>query len=224
MFVLVQFQNREKNKEWFSFDLETINYMNKKYLIIPDYYNKISKIMFNDFKEIKITKSNSINPTWALFTLFLLDNVDKNDKFCYDISNHDINYEILIESKTEIIYKIPMIEKKLSRESPNTFLKNKDNMITAIFMNIDETKMFYIPIYLVIKAIEKKSQGIHIKDFNSKFITHKEMGIKIPSSLNDMIECDIGVNEIKELGRIVITKEIKKNVETIASLHQIISS
>ena len=198
--------------------------MNKKYLVIPDHYNKISKIMFNDFKEIKITKSNSINPTWALFTLFLLDNVDKNDKFCYDISNHDINYEILVESKTEIIYKIPMIEKKLSRESPNTFLKNKDNMITAIFMNIDETKMFYIPIYLVIKAIEKKSQGIHIKDFNSKFITHKEMGIKIPSSLNDMIECDIGVNEIKELGRIVITKEIKKNVETIASLHQIISS
>ena len=224
MFVLVQFQNKEKNKEWFPFELKTINYMNKKYLVIPDHYNKISKIMFNDFKEIKITKSNSINPTWALFTLFLLDNVDKNDKFCYDISNHDINYEILVESKTEIIYKIPMIEKKLSRESPNTFLKNKDNMITAIFMNIDETKMFYIPIYLVIKAIEKKSQGIHIKDFNSKFITHKEMGIKIPSSLNDMIECDIGVNEIKELGRIVITKEIKKNVETIASLHQIISS
>lgn len=224
MFVLVQFQNKEKNKEWFPFELKTINYMNKKYLVIPDHYNKISKIMFNDFKEIKITKSNSINPTWALFTLFLLDNVDKNDKFCYDISNHDINYEILIESKTEIIYKIPMIEKKLSRESPNTFLKNKDNMITAILMNIDETKMFYIPIYLVIKAIEKKSQGIHIKDFNSKFITHKEMGIKIPSSLNDMIECDIGVNEIKELGRIVITKEIKKNVETIASLHQIISS
>jgi len=224
MFVLVQFQNKEKNKEWFPFELKTINYMNKKYLVIPDHYNKISKIMFNDFKEIKITKSNSINPTWALFTLFLLDNVDKNDKFCYDISNHDINYEILVESKKEIIYKIPMIEKKLSRESPNTFLKNKDNMITAIFMNIDETKMFYIPIYLVIKAIEKKSQGIHIKDFNSKFITHKEMGIKIPSSLNDMIECDIGVNEIKELGRIVITKEIKKNVETIASLHQIISS
>lgn len=224
MFVLVQFQNKEKDKEWFSFDLETINYMNKKYLIIPDYYNKVSKIMFDDFKEIKITKSNSINPTWALFTLFLLDNVDKNDKFCYDISNHDINYEILVESKTEIIYKIPMIEKKLSRESPNTFLKNKDNMTTAIFMNIDETKMFYIPIYLIIKAIEKKSQGIHIKDFNSKFITHKEMGIKIPSSLNDMIECDIGVNEIKEFGRIVITKEIKKNVETIASLHQIISS
>lgn len=224
MFVLVQFQNKEKNKEWFPFELKTINYMNKKYLVIPDHYNKISKIMFNDFKEIKITKSNSINPTWALFTLFLLDNVDKNDKFCYDISNHDINYEILVESKTEIIYKIPMIEKKLSRESPEIFLKNKDNMITAIFMNIDETKMFYIPIYLVIKAIEKKSQGIHIKDFNSKFITHKEMGIKIPSSLNDMIECDIGVNEIKELGRIVITKEIKKNVETIASLQQIISS
>jgi len=224
MFVLVQFQNKEKNKEWFPFELKTINYMNKKYLVIPDHYNKISKIMFNDFKEIKITKSNSINPTWALFTLFLLDNVDKNDKFCYDISNHDINNEILVESKTEIIYKIPMIEKKLSRESPEIFLKNKDNMITAILMNIDETKMFYIPIYLVIKAIEKKSMGIHIKDFNSKFITHKEMGIKIPSSLNDMIECDIGVNEIKELGRIVITKEIKKNVDTIASLNQIISS
>lgn len=224
MFVLVQFQNKEKNKEWFSFDLETINYMNKKYLIIPDYYNKVSKIMFDDFKEIKITKSNSINPIWTPFTLFNIGSIDKNDKFCYDISNHDINYEILVESKTEIIYKIPMIEKKLSRESPNTFLKNKDNMITAILMNIDETKMFYIPIYLVIKAIEKKSTGIHIKDFNSKFITHKEMGIKIPSSLNDMIECDIGVNEIKELGRIVITKEIKKNVETIASLHQIISS
>ena len=115
MFVLVQFQNKEKNKEWFPFELKTINYMNKKYLVIPDHYNKISKIMFNDFKEIKITKSNSINPTWALFTLFLLDNVDKNDKFCYDISNHDINYEILVESKKEIIYKIPMIEKKLSR-------------------------------------------------------------------------------------------------------------
>jgi hypothetical protein len=224
MFVLVQFQNKEKNKEWFPFELKTINYMNKKYLVIPDHYNKISKIMFNDFKEIKITKSNSINPIWTPFTLFNIGSIDKNDKFCYDISNHDINYEILVENKKEIIYKIPMIEKKLSRESPNTFLKNKDNMITAIFMNIDETKMFYIPIYLVIKAIEKKSQGIHIKDFNSKFITHKEMGIKIPSSLNDMIECDIGVNEIKELGRIVITKEIKKNVETIASLHQIISS
>lgn len=224
MFVLVQFQNKEKNKEWFPFELKTINYMNKKYLVIPDHYNKISKIMFNDFKEIKITKSNSINPIWGPFTLFNIGSVDKNDKFCYDISNHDINYEILVESKTEIIYKIPMIEKKLSRESPEIFLKNKDNMITAILMNIDETKMFYIPIYLVIKATEKKSQGIHIKNFDSKFITHKEMGIKIPSSLNDMIECDIGVNEIKELGRIVITKEIKKNVETIASLHQIISS
>ena len=224
MFVLVQFQNKEKDKEWHSFDLETINYMNKKYLIIPDYYNKVSKIMFNDFKEIKITKSNSINPLWTPFTLFIIDSVDKNDKFCYDISNHDINYEILVESKTEIIYKIPMIEKKLSRESSNTFLKNKDNMITAILMNIDETKMFYIPIYLVIKAIEKKSQGIHIKDFNSSFITHNEMGIEIPSSLNDMIECDINDNEIKELGRIMLTKEIKKNVETIASLHQIISS
>lgn len=224
MFVLVQFQNKEKNKEWFPFELKTINYMNKKYLVIPDHYNKISKIMFNDFKEIKITKSNSINPIWTPFTLFNIGPIDKNDKFCYDISNHDINYEILVENKKEIIYKIPMIEKKLSRESPNTFLKNKNDMITAILMNIDETKMFYIPIYIVIKAIEKKSQGIHIKDFDSKFITHKKMGIKIPSSLNDMIECDLDVNEIKELGRIVITKEIKKNVETIASLHQIISS
>jgi hypothetical protein len=171
-----------------------------------------------------LTKSNSINPIWTPFTIFNIGRIDKNDKFCYDISNHNINYEILVENKKEIIYKIPMIEKKISRESPKTILKNKNDMITAILMNIDETKMFYIPIYIVIKAIEKKSLGIHIKDFDSKFITHKEMGIKIPNSLNDMIECDIGVNEIKELGRIVITKEIKKNVETIGSLHQIISS
>ena len=224
MFVLVQFQNKEKNKEWFPFDLETINYMNKKYLIIPDYYNKISKIMFNDYKEIRLTKKNSINPTWALFTLFLLDNVDKNDEFCYDISNHDIKCKILVENKKDIIYKIPMIEKKLSKETPNTFLKNKDNIITAIFMNIDENSIYYIPIYLIIKAIKKKSQGIHIKDFDSKFITHKEMGIKIPSSLNDMIECDIDDNEIKELGRIIITKEIKNNIESIGSFNQIISS
>lgn len=222
MFVLVQFQNKEKNKEWYSFDLETINYMNKKYLIIPDYYNKVSKIMFNNFKEIKITKSNSINPIWTPFTLFIIDSVDKNDKFCYDISNYNINYDILVENKNEIIYKIPMIEKKISRESPEIFLKNKENIITAILMNINETKMFYIPIYIVIKAIEKKSMGIHIKEFNSNFITHKEMGIKIPNNLHDMIECDD--NEIKELGKIMLTKEIKKNVETIASLHQIISS
>ena len=224
MFVLVQFQNKEKDKEWYSFDLETINYMNKKYLIIPDYYNKVSKIMFNDFKEIKITKSNSINPLWTPFTLFIIDSVDKNDKFCYDISNYNINYDILVENKNEIIYKIPMIEKKISRESPEIFLKNKENIITAILMNIDETKMFYIPIYLVIKAIEKKSLGIHIKEFNSNFITHKEMGIKIPNNLHDMIECDISDNEIKELGRIMLTKEIKKNTESIGSLHQIISS
>lgn len=223
MFVLVQFQNREKNKEWFSFDLETINYMNKKYLIIPDFYNKISKIMFNDFKEIKITKSNSINPTWALFTLFILDNVNKNDVFNYDISNYKTNCDILVKDKKDIVYKIPMIEIKIDKEEPKKFLKN-NNMISAVYLTVDKNTVYYIPIYLIIKAINKKSYGIHIKDFDSKFITHKEMSIKIPSSLNDMIECDKNTNEIKELGRIIMTKEIKKNITTLGSLHQISSS
>ena len=222
MFCLVQYQNNNRTKSWFNMLVSSIQYKDNTYIVIPDYYNKINKIMFDDFKEMKLNSKNSINMMWAPFTLIKVNETLENSlvKFNTNINKYNIFYEKIIEDEKKIIYSAPLISIRNDSNEDMVLYDCKKN-VTGILYSNEENITKYIPIYLILKAIDKKTSTFNICDNMNDMITNSKMNISIPGILNHIIENDNKNNTIEKINDVYLTKKILKKNKSLGSMHEI---
>lgn len=233
----------------FTSNAPIIYFSNKYYLLVRDEFVKISKITLPSGTQL----SPSVIPNWIPISFFEIPKNEIKEEIVYkkfknktnsklynfdgeeenEIVEFELEYKKIIDKPNcprYLLYKTSIINDKY-----NTIVDDK-NKLVAIEYGKNEDNTYFLPIYLVIKALtNQKILSLHfinkpIKISNYKIKNHKifnktlnnyiyvDTNLLIEGKLNENVNVDYEdmklshyYYEIDSINDILLTKEIKAN-------------